>query len=130
LQKITWDYHLIGSNLPGRPQGCAIPQIKLARAPDWRYSSRATARVRPYNIRMSLLPDLPVYCRGAPLRSPWLLIQYSQILDTLFCTIYTVLNKEQLVRYEELAVIGGEPKSVTFFFLKAQENISPIVHQA
>ena len=56
--------------------------------------------------------------------------RYSQILDTLLYSIYTVLKKEQLVRYEELAVIGGEPSSVTFFFLNAQENISPIVHQA
>src|SRR5437763_10890783 len=86
--------------------------------------------VRPYHIRADQAEGTFVYCRGAPLRSPWLLIQYSQILDTLPSTIYTVLNKEQLVRYEELAATGGETEGVTFFFLNAQENISPIVHQA
>ncbi len=33
-------------------------------------SSRATARVRPYNTRKARLPRR-VYCTGAPLRSPW-----------------------------------------------------------
>ncbi len=32
--------------------------------------------MRPYHIRMCLLPDLTVYGRGAPLRSPWLIALY------------------------------------------------------
>jgi hypothetical protein len=52
-----------GQGEPGRPQG-------WGRAGTGR--TRATARVRPYNITNRYAKR--VYCTGAPLRSPWLLV--------------------------------------------------------
>ena len=39
-------------------------------------SSRATARVRPYNIRADQAKGIFIYCTGASLRSPWLIALY------------------------------------------------------